>query len=713
MFFPWPNHQKILILRHEKTGRRIPNPQLPKNQPSMRTILIALLLAFACAMPTTAQKNDDSYDVERGVEEYEKGNTAEALNYFDKAIQRNPKSRQAHLNRARALFKLGDNERALDAANAAIKCTPKKLKEDCVENYLVKGGVLMALSDMTGALSAFGQAIALNPDDPRPLKGRGDAYLIMDRYPEAEADYKGILAINDGFSDAYFSLAACAANQRKYDEAIAYCDKFVALNPRHAHGYSFRAQMHLDAGHTDEATSDVVTALDIDREVAVAGFLGSLKDEALDKAIVKLRCKAMKYPSEAIWPYYIAHLYLQDKQHRKAISYFQKCNALHASASIFESIADCYSDMEDYTNALHYLNLALEADERNSMILAKISNAYYYLAQPDKALETMTKFIEAEPEFYFGYYRRGFINDNMHHIDEAIADYTKSIELEPAYAYSYLGRADMYMLKGEEALAKSDYETVCRIDSMPSTRSTTPYALLALGRKGEALAFSDSIISRFPDDNGAYYDAACLRARMGDTAEALRLLRISMEKGNRELAHMRLDDDMDSLRELPEYKALMDEYEAILAEEISANAAADGTIIATASVTTEVPLTKESGQYRMACVVNGVPINATYDASCTAATISNLDASFLVKNGYVTATDFLGNKPRLDANGQLPDGTRFLLRKIEIGDLVLENLTLTVKTDQQTTLILGPSAFVRLGKAELDTTNRVLKVTHK
>lgn len=72
-----------------------------------------------------------------------------------------------------------------------------------------------------------------------------------------------------------------------------------------------------------------------------------------------------------------------------------------------------------------------------------------------------------------------------------------------------------------------------------------------------------------PEYSGTYYDKACLLARMERVPEALEALRTAFEKGFRSFAHIEHDDDMDILRNEPEFVSLIQEYKAEMAAEMS------------------------------------------------------------------------------------------------------------------------------------------------
>lgn len=72
----------------------------------------------------------------------------------------------------------------------------------------------------------------------------------------------------------------------------------------------------------------------------------------------------------------------------------------------------------------------------------------------------------------------------------------------------------------------------------------------------------DKIIAADSTRSGGYYDKSCLLARMGRLNESVAALRKAFENGYRSFAHIEHDDDMDAIRELPEFKHLIEEYKA-------------------------------------------------------------------------------------------------------------------------------------------------------
>ena len=87
--------------------------------------------------------------------------------------------------------------------------------------------------------------------------------------------------------------------------------------------------------------------------------------------------------------------------------------------------------------------MAIEADSTDYDYVLEKADLLYETGKTASAVLQLTKYINHYPDFYYGYYRRGFYKDNTNDVDGAIEDYSMSIVFEPKYAYAYLGRADM------------------------------------------------------------------------------------------------------------------------------------------------------------------------------------------------------------------------------------------------------------------------------
>lgn len=221
----------------------------------------------------------------------------------------------------------------------------------------------------------------------------------------------------------------------------------------------------------------------------------------------------------------------------------------------------------------------------------------------------------------------------------------------------------------------------------------------------------DSIIAKNNDRAGSYYDAACLYSIMGEKDKAIDYLKQAFEQGFHRIAHTYADHDLDNIRELPEYKALLDKYskKEIVIEDIKSQ----DDISDYNTETVEVPFTKEGGVTKVKCTINGLPLHFVFDTGAADVTMSMVEANFMLKNDYIKPTDIVGSARYMDANGDISEGTIVNLRSVNLGGLELENVRASVVRNQKAPLLLGQSVLGRLGKIEIDNSGMKLVITHK
>ncbi|MCM1141006.1 MAG: retroviral-like aspartic protease family protein, partial [Muribaculum sp.] len=397
-----------------------------------------------------------------------------------------------------------------------------------------------------------------------------------------------------------------------------------------------------------------------------------------------------------------------NKKYKEAIEYYLKAMNKNAGSTIAERIANCYQDLGNFSEALAWTNRALNIDADDYDLVLLKADLLNDSGDVDGGIAELDKFIERYPEFYYGYYRRGFFKDNAQRIDEALEDYSFSIALNPEYAYAYFGRADMYKAKGDTQRANADYLKVIELDSIPGNNSCAQYAFFELGQSEKAVEFMDSIISHDRDNPGNYYEAACLYSRMGIKDKALGYLMTALEKGYNRFAHILVDDDLSLIRDTDTFRNLIKEYQTKRASE---NNSTESNEYVEEIVT--VPFTKEGGVYKVKCSINELPLHFIFDTGASSVSLSMVEANFMMKNDYLKPSDIIGSQHFVDANGDISEGTIINLSHVNFGGLELSNVRASVVRNQKAPLLLGRSVLSRLGKIEIDNENQQLKITHK
>lgn len=115
-----------------------------------------------------------------------------------------------------------------------------------------------------------------------------------------------------------------------------------------------------------------------------------------------------------------------------------------------------------------------------------------------------------------------------------------------------------------------------------------------------------------------------------------------------------------------------------------------------------IEMVEINGVYQIPCRVNGVPMNFIFDTGASEVTISLTEAKFLIKQGLLQKEDFIETVNYQIANGDIIEGTKIILKTIDIDGLILENITASIVHKQDSPLLLGQSAISKLGQYSID-----------
>jgi len=277
-------------------------------------------------------------------------------------------------------------------------------------------------------------------------------YLSLE---EAEEKYKKVLEENSTSEESYRWLAVTYSIQGKQDELIelskkaqSHYENLVKENPNDSYAYSVLGHIARTNGETKHALELYGRALEIDpNSVEAHRGLGELYlnegkvDEAVAELNKALESDADNYRANII----LGNIYLYDK------------------------------NMTDY--GIKHLDKALEAwpnREYSHSIFVSLGNAYTKLEDFKKAEKMFKEALEIYPNNYNVYNGLGNLYKSLGNAEKSKSMFEKSIELNPDYEWSYIGLANLYISQGE--LEKAETLLLKAIEVNP--KNTKSYSLL-------------------------------------------------------------------------------------------------------------------------------------------------------------------------------------------------------------------------------------------
>ena len=105
-----------------------------------------------------------------------------------------------------------------------------------------------------------------------------------------------------------------------------------------------------------------------------------------------------------------------------------------------------------------------------------------------------------------------------------------------------------------------------------------------------------------------------------------------------------------------------------------------------------------SGIYTIPCEVNGLKLRFILDTGASNVTLSLAEATFMIKNGYLTAGDFVGTSNAVLADGSVSENTIVKLKEIKVGSLTIKDVHAMIVDNINAPLLLGQSVLSRVGR---------------
>jgi tetratricopeptide (TPR) repeat protein/membrane protease YdiL (CAAX protease family) len=230
---------------------------------------------------------------------------ARAIEDCSTAINLNPKSAAAYVNRAAALVARREFERAIADATKAIALDPKsamawnnraaanaasaklddaiadatnaiKINPKLASAFRIRGAALLRNGELDKAIDDASKAIEIDPKFADAYDDRATALIFEKDYDRAIEDATSAVQIDPNLGAALVHRAIANVKRRRADEAIADANSAIAINPQNASAYAARSEAQLIKRNFDQAIADATKAIETDGRSEQTYFVRAL-----------------------------------------------------------------------------------------------------------------------------------------------------------------------------------------------------------------------------------------------------------------------------------------------------------------------------------------------------------------------------------------------------------------------------------------------------
>jgi len=417
------------------------------------------------------------------------------------------------------------------------------------------------------AVAYFQQAIDLDPNYALAWVGLADSLFLRatygglpedEEFPKVHAAIDKALELDDQLGEAYVTLGAVRWQEDDVAAAEAALKSALELNPNYAHAYRWYGIVLTDLGRDEEALAQKRKAQELDPLSAIINMNVAISLRHLgrfDEALAQIKTVIEIDPAFPDAYATIGNIYwVRLGQLDEAVAWYRKAIARDpGQASGPRNLGFIYLDLGDSAQAEFWLNRSAEVQPEfwlSDMIMEPL---YQHRGEEAKALEYARKNVAIEP-------RGPFTLAHLRNHDLRAGRYLE---------------ARAWYERGHPALLQEDQPTIHHGNFLAAIDLA-----LVLTKTGEQeradllLDRSLTFISTIPRlggmGNGYGISDVLIHALQGKTEAALTALRQAIDQRWRNgwWFYVEHDPALDSIRDEPEFQAMVEEIRAEMAAQL-------------------------------------------------------------------------------------------------------------------------------------------------
>ncbi len=500
--------------------------------------------------------------------------TEAMMKAYSKLLDEDPHDAETLFRRANIYYKQSDYIKALDDINNTLKYLPDNDTDTRFQALQLRANIYMMQHKYEQALADLNEEIKIDPQNYVAIYQRATALYELGRYPEAKADLHLLQQHNSRSQEALFGLARVAVKENNLGLAEELASKAVEITPSNSQVYMRRAAVRSLAGNDQGAVDDYLIAISTDQDNTPRALaeLVSLSNRNYPTVIAGLSSAIRQAPRSGMF-YFIRAMIAQGHcNYLAAIADYDKIitDNLDSYPGLNAALAECYYALGKYDTALLNIDYAISATKENERYYMIKSNIQRARGDYESALSCAESSLEKDPDSNDALIAKALAQlalGNSADASVALSEATMNAPEDP-----YLAMLRGWVLadyRKQPANARHSFERVLDMDlPAENANSLQGFALLALDRKDEAIAWAEKALAATPDHDGEInYLAACLYAHAGLTDKALDCMAASLDKGYANYYNWTLNSDatvnVAPIRDLPRFKELLEAHAAI------------------------------------------------------------------------------------------------------------------------------------------------------
>ncbi|MCK5542493.1 MAG: tetratricopeptide repeat protein [Desulfobacterales bacterium] len=507
-------------------------------------VFIFILLFSGCG-----EKENTTPEI-KGNLAFEQKSYKKAIGLWQKAIDKHPDNAVLYAKIGKAFFKLSDIDQAEESFNHAIKINPEKLD---IQKELIK--ILMIKGDNAGALKKMRAFDNFFDKDPDYYILRGDFYMILENFQEAELFYRKAKLMSDGSIRASVKLALCLKASEKDIEAENIIVKVEKDQINGSFNLLLLSDYYFLSNNLEKAENCILKAINSGQEsqilyIRLAQFY--LQTTMREKALKTLLILEEKYPDNVRFKLMLADFYLSGIQIAQAEKVLNKLKSIigedsrtnynflmgkcflykHQIPYAVSYLKTATSDQPLLLSARYLLGIAyfaggqlklaeksfiraLMLDPYHFDTLLILSYLHYKNREYDLCLQYLEQVFAIEKTNSRALTAKGLCLLELNRYDEAASVFFSAFNIDKSVSALYFYGLSIEK-SGDHQKAAEIFEKILEIDpALINVLIQYSSLLLKLGQTDKAVELAEGILKQHQDNSVLYYVAGDIYIKLG------------------------------------------------------------------------------------------------------------------------------------------------------------------------------------------------------
>ena len=684
----------------------------------------------------------ENYNYQRAMELLGQDEEEEAFKYLKKALDDDGSNGYAHAWIARIFLRHENFGTALKAVNTAMSCLSESNQAWL---YVIRARIYKGLEDFDLWKKDAEEALSLDPAETDAMEELSEYYFINNQYDESDRQISKFIELEPHNPYGYMVKGRNEMMRKHFEEALSLFEYAERLDTKYVAAPSFKAEMLIELNRFSDAISSVITALELmfesgEQNQKTIYVRNLLAKKSCDLFELKLKSKVTEGENKTAWLGTLGVVLSIAGRYVESAQYYRELYLITHDSCDLSYEAYCWRKVGNFKKSSLLLEKAVVEDPENFGYKENLLMLKGDLGLFEEAIKIGNDMVSLRPDNVMAYYNRGRMYQMSGNHKDAIKDFDTVLVLTEnnnAFALFYRGISNLIL--NQKEFANKDFSTI--IDSKKLVGRNQFLALAVLFKDGaEALnwladtdgseiksviqimnEYVDHEVKNVNDNNDdpkvaieAYMLRAALRCRINLVSDALSDVKNALELGANRFYYYRHSYLLSPLHQNETYDQLMSDYEEKVISSWGEANVVDGQEsfedIVEPKMNAFIPFSKEGAMCKVKCTINDLPLYFVFDTGASDVSMSTVEATFMLKNGYLKQQDLSGNELYMTASGEIAEGTRVRIREVDFGGLKLTNVKASIVKSQNAPLLLGQSVLQQLGKIEIDNENNVIKV---